>query len=104
MVDLPDLSHTQGFDWDRGNVDKNWRRHHVAFYECEEIFFNEPVLFPNPKHSAAEARYYAWGRTARWRMLTISFTVRGNKIRVISARDMNRKERREYGKIVEENP
>ena len=103
MADLPNLSRIEGFDWDRGNFEKNWRRHRVAFYECEEVFFHEPVLFPNPKHSVSEPRYYAWGRTVRRRLLSVSFTVRGNKIRVISAREMSRKEGKAYGQI-KENP
>ena len=99
----PNLSRVEGFDWDRGNVEKNWKRHRVAFHECEEVFFHEPFILPDPRHSLAESRYYALGRTARGRRLTVAFTVRGNKIRVISARDMSRKEKRGYGKI-EENP
>ncbi len=96
MAELPDLSHVDGFDWDRGNVQKNWQRHRVAFYECEEVFFSEPLLVPNPTHSAIEARVLAFGRTTRGRLLTVVFTVRGGKIRVISARDMSRKERKDY--------
>lgn len=103
MESLPDLSQIEGFDWDRANVQKNWQRHRVAFYECEEAFFHEPAISLNLTHSAAERRYYALGRTVRGRLLSISFTMRGNKIRVVSARDMSRKERRRYGKI-EENP
>ncbi len=103
MNELPDLSHIEGFDWDRGNIQKNWERHKVAFYECEEVFFHEPILVPNPQHSPGENRHYAFGQTSKGRWLTISFTVRKDKIRVISARDMSRKERREYGKT-EENP
>lgn len=96
---LPDPSKTEGFEWDRGNVQKNWERHRVAFYECEEVFFHEPVLVPDPEHSASEKRYFAFGRTVRGRLLTIVFTIRKDRIRVISARDMNRKERRHYAKI-----
>ena len=98
MNDLPDLSRLEGFDWDRGNIQKNWQRHRVAFYECEEVFFHEPVIVPNPGHSATEQRYYALGPTVRGRLLTVVFTVRRDRIRVVSARDMSRKERRRYGK------
>lgn len=103
MGDLPDLSHIEGFDWDQANVQKNWQRHQVAFYECEEVFFHDPAISSNPEHSGAERRYYALGRTIRGRLLSISFTMRGHKVRVVSARDMSRKERRRYGNI-EENP
>ncbi|OGX38974.1 MAG: hypothetical protein A3C53_03635 [Omnitrophica WOR_2 bacterium RIFCSPHIGHO2_02_FULL_68_15] len=99
MTELPDLARIEGFDWDRGNADKNWRRHRVAFYECEEVFFREPVMAPDVEHSTAEARYFAFGRTVRGRRLTVVFTVRGQRIRVISARDMNRKERKRHAKI-----
>lgn len=99
MTDLPNLSYFEGFDWDRANVQKNWNRHEVSFYECEEVFFRDPVIIPDTGHSDAEARFFAMGRTVRGRLLTIIFTVRENKIRVISARDMSRKERKAYGKI-----
>ncbi|OJI06560.1 hypothetical protein BK004_02875 [bacterium CG10_46_32] len=89
----------QGFDWDRGNLDKNWRAHGVASGECEEMFFNRPLLIePDRTHSQSEARYYALGKTNDNRLLFASFTIRNNRIRVISARDMSRKERIHYGK------
>lgn len=99
MSNLPDLSRIEGFDWDRANIRKNWERHRVAFDECEEVFFHDPVLAPDAEHSAGEARYFAYGRTVRSRLLTVVFTVRRNHIRVISARDMHRKERERYVKI-----
>lgn len=95
---MPNLSHLEGFEWDQANTRKNWDRHKVAFYECEELFFGGPVILPDSEHSAAEPRYFALGRTGRGRLLTIVFTLRENKIRVISARAMSRKERRFYGK------
>ena len=97
MADLPHFSDVEGFEWDRANIQKNWQRHHVAFYECEEVFFHEPlVVAPNPTHSVAEARYFAYGRTVRGRLLTVVFTVRGKKFRMISARDMSWRERKVY--------
>ena len=99
MAELPDLSHIEGFDWDRSNIQKNWERHKVAFDECEEVFFHDPVLAPDLGHSEDEERYFAFGRTARGRLLTIVFTMRKDKIRIVSARDMNRKERERYGQI-----
>lgn len=98
MKDLPNLSHFEGFDWDQANIQKNWDRHKVAFYECEEVFFRDPVIVPDSGHSVTESRYFALGRTIRGRRLTIIFTLRKKKIRVISARDMSRKERAFYGK------
>lgn len=99
MTDLPNLLLFEGFDWDRANIQKNWDRHEVAFYECEEVFFRDPTILLDPEHSTAEPRFFAMGWTLRGRLLTIIFTVREKKIRVISARDMSRKERKFYGKI-----
>jgi len=87
-----------GFDWDEGNLSKNWDRHQVANAECEEVFLNTPLLLADDaKHSAKEARRYALGQTNDGRWLFIAFTVRGTRIRVISARPMSGKERRIYG-------
>jgi uncharacterized DUF497 family protein len=86
-----------GFEWDDGNLEKNWELHRVSFWEAEEIFFNEPlVIMADREHSEKEARYLALGRTDSGRLLFISFTVWGPLIRVISARDMTRKEARTY--------
>lgn len=91
------LQECTGFDWDEGNLDKNWERHHVAFWECEELFFNEPlVAAKDPKHSGVENRFYALGQTSAGRRLFVAFSVRGTKIRVISARDMTGKEEKVY--------
>ncbi|MCH7641111.1 BrnT family toxin [Patescibacteria group bacterium] len=85
------------FDWDRGNIEKNWKKHKVHFKEAEEAFFNKPLkIFPDKKHSTKERRLQAFGITNSRRNLTIFFTIRDNKIRVISARDQNKKERRKY--------
>ena len=86
-----------GFEWDEGNADKNWEKHGVADFECEEVFFNEPVVVEHdPKHSQREHRYYALGRTDLDRLLFVAFTVRRRLIRIISAREMNRRERKVY--------
>ncbi len=85
-----------GFEWDEGNADKNWEKYSVADFECEEVFFNQPVVRHDPKHSRREARYYALGHTDQNRLLFVAFTVRRSLIRVISAREMTRNERRIY--------
>lgn len=86
-----------GFDWDKDNLTKNWEKHKVAFWECEEIFFNQPLLMAgDKKHSGAETRFYALGKTDSGRKLFAAFTVRDRRLRIISARDMGRKERMEY--------
>ena len=92
------LWNLKGFQWDDGNRDKNETRHGVHFTECEQIFLNRPLfVLGDPKHSKGEERFAAFGATDRSRRLAVIFTVRGDLIRVISARDMNRRERRFYG-------
>ena len=88
------------FEWDEGNKDKNWIKHKVNINECEEIFFNQPLIINiDKKHSEIETRFYALGHTDLNRKLFIVFTIRGKKIRVISVRDMSRKERKIYEAI-----
>ena len=87
----------EGFLWDEGNSEENWIKHQVTRLECEEIFFNLPlVISDDEKHSIVEKRYYALGKSKSERYLFISFTIRDNLLRIISARDMNRKERKIY--------
>jgi hypothetical protein len=98
---LPPLSldNLEGFEWDSGNTAKNALRHGVTTAEAEEIFFHAPLLlFPDPKHSQSELRFVAHGVTAAGRLLTAAFTVRAKRVRVISVRDMSRKERRANAK------
>lgn len=91
----------EGFQWDEGHSDKNRYLHQVSNGECEEVFFNLPlVLASDLRHSTTEQRYYALGRTDADRWLFIAFTVRNNLIRVISARDMNQREMRKYGQKI----
>ena len=91
------LARCTGFDWDEGNVLKNWVKHRVTAAECEQIFFNRPlVVAEDVEHSQAEGRFYALGQTDAGRLLLVVFTVRRNLIRVISARTMTKKERKEY--------
>jgi uncharacterized DUF497 family protein len=94
---MVDVTHITGFDWDSGNRDKNWLKHQVTNLECEELFFNKPLLIADDlQHSDQEQRYFALGQTDDGRMLFVAFIVREKKIRVISARDMSRRERRMY--------
>lgn len=89
------------FEWDRGNVDKNLVKHQVTMQEIEESFTNRPIyIFDDRKHSTAvEKRFGMFGKTNQERLLATSFTIRKDKIRVISSRDMSRKEREAYEKI-----
>ncbi len=92
MFELPSIL---GFEWDKGNARKN-DKHGVSMAEAEQVFFNAPLLLlEDPRHSKQEARFHALGHTDLKRLLHISFTLRagGTWIRVISARDMHRKEK-----------
>ncbi len=96
---MNDIQRIDGFVWDEGNIEKNWIKHQVSHSECEELFFNLPLLLADDKkHSQEEHRYYALGQTNTNRWLFVAFTIRENKIRVISARDMSQKERNVYAK------
>ena len=87
------------FDWDKGNIDKNWERHQVKDQECEEIFFDsKKKLLKDIIHSVQEKRYILLGQTKLKRLLFVVFAVRKNKIRIISARDINKKEKYLYEK------
>jgi uncharacterized DUF497 family protein len=91
------IAECAGFDWDEGNLLKNWEKHYVSAFECEQIFFNKPlVAIADEKHSQFEARFFALGHPGSDRHLFVVFTIRDKMIRVISARDMNRKERKIY--------
>jgi uncharacterized DUF497 family protein len=93
-----DLATITGFNWDDGNARKN-ERHGVSMAEAEQVFFNAPLLLlGDAAHSQKELRLHALGQTDERRMLHITFTLRQSSalIRVISARDMHRKERAVY--------
>lgn len=97
-----DRAQVTGFDWDEGNSRKNAKKHSVYQSEAEQIFFNEPFLvLEDSKHSQKEVRYHALGKTDDARLLHITFTLRGGGtlVRVISARDMHRKEKAIYEQI-----
>ncbi len=87
----------EGFDWSGGNAEKNWERHAVSPSESEQVFFNRPLLVADDEqHSGRERRWYVLGQTDEGRELFIAFTRRKKLIRVISSRDMSRKERKAY--------
>jgi uncharacterized DUF497 family protein len=86
-----------GFAWDSGNLDKNWEKYEVTNAECEEIFFNSPLLLrSDPAHSQTEPRNNAFGRTEAGRPLFVVYIIKANRIRVISARDMTERELEAY--------
>jgi len=86
----------EGFLWNKYNTDKISEKHNVSPIECEEAFFNEMFIEPDETHSVFEQRYKALGVTESSRLLFVVFTIRNNKIRVISARPMSKRERRVY--------
>lgn len=97
MAERDPLAGCTSFEWDEGNATKNWERHGVTQAECEEIFFLEPLLVAeDAAHSREEVRYYALGQTTAARKLFVVFTTWDDRIRVISARTMSRRERRIY--------
>ena len=97
MDDIEKLSGCTGFQWNQGNIEKNWLKHKVSPVECEQIFFNQPlIILDDHKHSVSEKRFAGFGRTDAGRLLVVIFTKRGKLLRVISARDMNRRERKFY--------
>ena len=101
---MREFSQVSSFDWDEWNAPKIWEKHGVIQTECEQVFFNEPlVVGGDVKHSDSERRYYALGVTDKGRELFLVFTLRDDRIRVITARDMSRKERRIYRDVKEEN-
>ena len=99
------LNRLEGFEWDEGNIHKSWKTHEVTNFEAEQIFFNEPLIITDDeKHSTdTEKRYSALGKTDNERNLTVIFTLKENFIRIISARDMSKKERNTYNEEVKKN-
>lgn len=94
-----DLSKLEGFEWDKGNLE-HIKKHNVNYKECEEAFFNKPLIITEDEtHSQAEERFRAYGQTNKSRLLIMIFTIKKNKIRVISARNQNKKERKEFHEI-----
>lgn len=95
-MDATELFRTvTGFQWDAGNSEKNWLKHGVSTAECEQVFFNQPLIVSaDVAHSDLEDRWFVLGQTDTGRELFVVFTIRGESIRVISARDMSRKERK----------
>lgn len=93
-----DMIDILGFDWDEGNYLKNKIRHNVDAVESEQVFHNKPIYLSDTKHSQLEDRYFAYGITDKGRKLMVIFPIRKNKIRIISARDQSKTERRFYEK------
>lgn len=87
--------HPVQFDWDQGNASKNIAKHKIKNEGAEEVFVNQPiVLVKDRRHSQKEQRLMILGKTDKKRLLSVIFTLRDKKIRIVSARPMSRKERR----------
>jgi len=100
------LGRIRGFEWDKGNIDKSYQKHGITPTQPEEVFLDENLrVIKDIKHSQKETRFIALGRDFEKKFLFVVFTFRGDKIRIISARPMNKKERRKYEeKIKKDSP
>lgn len=88
------------FEWDEGNLNKNRRKHKVTPEEAESVFVdNDSLVVPDMSHSSIEKRFILVGKSSKYRNLFVSFTLRKDKVRIISARRMHRKEVEKYDKI-----
>ncbi len=97
MIDLRKII---GFEWDEGNFDKNYKKHGITTKEAEEVFLDEKQLvLEDDRHSQKEERFTMIARSTNNKVLFIVFTMRGNSIRIISARKANKKEVRLYEEI-----
>ena len=92
-----DWSRILGFEWDSGNALKSIDKHGVSCEEAESVFAQDEILvLKDDRHSQDEERWHAFGRSNQERLLSVTFTVRENLLRVISARPMNKRERKNY--------
>ena len=94
-----DFSKIEGFDWDAGNLLKNPQKHRVSNEEAEEVFFRRPVVADDTRSGDSEPRWFVLGETEPGRVLRIVFTMRGRRIRIISARPVSKKERMNYERL-----
>ena len=98
MIDITKLGDIREFEWDKANI-SHIARHNVAPEEAEEVFFDErQVIDEDVEHSDVEERFLIIGKTREGRLLYQIFTIRSNKIRVVSSRDLNKKEVELYEK------
>lgn len=87
------------FEWDEENLDKSYKKHGISPKETEEVFVSEELfVLPDKKHSQTEKRHVALGKTQEGKRLFVIFTLRGKKVRIISARKMHKKEVEKYQK------
>jgi len=86
-----------GFEWDENKAERNLSKHGISFKEAKTVF-NDPLYidFYDPDHSEDEERYLIVGQSNRGQLLIVSYTERGDSIRLISAREVTRTEREAY--------
>ena len=99
MISILDID---GFEWDRGNELKSYDKHRITKKEAEEVFDNFPLFFGKGRNEGSEERMLAYGKSNSDKLLTLVFTIRKNKIRIISARQQSRKERKVYNEKAKE--
>jgi len=87
------------FDWDKGNLE-HIKKHAVEYSQTEEVFYDHPIFFEDQKHSKVERRFLVYGTTTETRYLTLVFTLRKTTVRVISARDQSKNERKAYQRYI----
>jgi len=105
ILTMVDWGKIKYFEWDRGNIDKSYQKHGISPKQSEEIFLDKELkILKDIGHSQKEARYIALGKTFEKKILFVVFVIRKNKIRIISARKANKKERRKYESKIKKNP
>ena len=96
IIDLP---RPLQFEWDEANKKKVWKKHKISVEECEEAFAADEIFSqPDELHSNKESRYILISKTKKLKYLFIVYTLRKNKVRVISDRSMHIKEQEFYEK------
>lgn len=94
---MSDRRKIKNFEWDEGNINKSYQKHGITPNEAEEVFLDQDILISESiKYAETEKRFEAIGRITKGDILFLAFTIRGNKIRIISARKANIKERIKY--------
>lgn len=99
-----DLNRYIGFEWDKSNIDKSYQKHGITSKEAEEVFLDKDLqLAVDVIHSKIEKRHTILGKTIAERILFVVFTIRKNKVRIISARKASFKERGKYAEKIKKN-
>lgn len=85
------------YEWDPKKANANLRKHGVSFEDAATVFLDPLALtYPDPDHSGEEIREITIGHSAKRRVVFLSHTQRGDRIRIISAREVTRMERKQY--------